>query len=151
MMEIMRIKKKKLSYVWLDKVWKTALMLMVVPSLDTHPRAEPLSQTWLGWAAPSPAGSPSPDCRTPQPTQTPPMAGNNSKKESCFLLTHRLSGPSPHYPGPLTGLQSLRPVVSEWFIPRQIKFSCARLACNDLSCSARGWRRGNGTTEEGVD
>ncbi len=59
--------------------------------------------------------------------------------------------PLPSLPRPSDGLKSPRPVVSEWFIPRQIKFSCARLACNDLSCSVRGWRRGNGTTEQGVE
>lgn len=54
-------------------------------ALDAYPRAEPLSLTSPGWEALSPAGSPSPGCRTPRPPP-PPMTGNNNKRESCFLL-----------------------------------------------------------------
>lgn len=132
------------SCVWLDKVWKRASCWLLKL---THEQSLSLGLHWAGrtllrQALLLLAAGHHGRCRRL-------LWQEITTKKKVVFFSQALC-PFPHYPGPLTGRQSLRLVVSEWFIPRQIKFSCARLACNDLSCSARGWRRGNGTAGEGV-
>lgn len=84
-----------------------------------------------------------------QDTTADAAASYKNNKENVFLPSST-SDPPPSLPQHSDAWWAPRPVVSEWFILRQIKFSCARLACNDLSCSEKGQGRGNGTTEQSL-